>query len=309
MKKLINASTTCWRRASSGFGAAHADLVRRCTEPNFVRRAAADSAGKVALISGGGSGHEPLHGGLRRHRHARCRLPRPGVHLADARPDAGRGPGGRRRRRRAVHRQELRRRRDELRDGAPRCCGGDTPPSSPTTTSRSRTRPTPRAAAASPGTLIVEKIVGAAAEAGADLAALQGAGRAASTRRTRSMGVALTSCTVPAAGKPTFAHRRRRDGDGRRHPRRARPPPRQAASRPTPSPRRWSTAIRGDLGAKAGGRGAAAGQRLRRHAADGALSDVRRRPPAARASAASRSRARWSATTAPRSTWPAARSP
>src|SRR5208283_5084230 len=54
------------------------------------------------------------------------------------------------------------------------------------------------------GTMVVEKLVGAAAERGADLAALQ----ALSTRvnqATRSMGVALTSCTVPAAGRPTFS--------------------------------------------------------------------------------------------------------
>jgi dihydroxyacetone kinase-like protein len=53
------------------------------------------------------------------------------------------------------------------------------------------------------GTLIVEKIVGAAAEQGRDLAALKALGEAVNGR-TRSMGVALTSCTVPAAGKPTF---------------------------------------------------------------------------------------------------------
>ncbi|MBV8654382.1 MAG: dihydroxyacetone kinase subunit DhaK, partial [Alphaproteobacteria bacterium] len=53
------------------------------------------------------------------------------------------------------------------------------------------------------GTLIVEKIVGAAAERGADLAALQSLGVRVNAA-TRSMGVALTSCTVPAAGRPTF---------------------------------------------------------------------------------------------------------
>ena len=51
---------------------------------------------------------------------------------------------------------------------------------------------------------MVEKIVGAAAEAMAGLAELQALGRRVNAR-TRSMGVALTSCTVPAAGKPTFA--------------------------------------------------------------------------------------------------------
>jgi dihydroxyacetone kinase-like protein len=53
------------------------------------------------------------------------------------------------------------------------------------------------------GTVIVEKIVGAAAEAGADLAACKALGERVNAA-TGSMGVALTSCTVPAAGKPTF---------------------------------------------------------------------------------------------------------
>jgi dihydroxyacetone kinase-like protein len=54
------------------------------------------------------------------------------------------------------------------------------------------------------GTMIVERIVGAAAEAGASLDEAQALGRDVNAR-TRSMGVALTSCTVPAAGRPTFA--------------------------------------------------------------------------------------------------------
>jgi dihydroxyacetone kinase-like protein len=53
------------------------------------------------------------------------------------------------------------------------------------------------------GTLVVEKVVGAAAERGADLAALKALGDAVN-KATASMGVALTSCTVPAAGSPTF---------------------------------------------------------------------------------------------------------
>jgi phosphoenolpyruvate---glycerone phosphotransferase subunit DhaK len=51
---------------------------------------------------------------------------------------------------------------------------------------------------------VVEKVVGAAAEAGAGLKQLKALGDQVN-KRTRSMGVALTSCTVPAAGKPTFA--------------------------------------------------------------------------------------------------------
>src|SRR5215216_1772148 len=64
MKKLINHVDDVLAQALSGFGAAHADLVRVHTDPTFVTRAAPTRAGKVALISGGGSGHEPLHAGL-----------------------------------------------------------------------------------------------------------------------------------------------------------------------------------------------------------------------------------------------------
>jgi dihydroxyacetone kinase-like protein len=53
------------------------------------------------------------------------------------------------------------------------------------------------------GTLVVEKIVGAAAEQGKDLTALQALGQRVN-ERSRSMGIALSSCTVPAAGTPTF---------------------------------------------------------------------------------------------------------
>ncbi|MGC1355880.1 MAG: dihydroxyacetone kinase subunit DhaK, partial [Xanthobacteraceae bacterium] len=54
------------------------------------------------------------------------------------------------------------------------------------------------------GTLIVEKIVGAAAEKGADLKSCAELGEEVNGK-TRSLGVALTSCTVPAAGTPTFS--------------------------------------------------------------------------------------------------------
>ena len=134
------------------------------------------------------------------------------------------------------------------------------------------------------GTLVVEKIVGAAAEAGADLATSR-RWATASTARTRSMGVALTSCTVPAAGKPTFAigddemeigvgihgepgRRRVEARAGRRH-------------------RRGN--LRGDRRRSRAPRqrqGAALRQRLRRHAADGALSHVQQRPPHVRAARA-----------------------
>jgi len=63
MKKLINAPDTVVDDALAGVAAAHADLVR-VIEPNVVVRADAPKAGKVGVISGGGSGHEPMHGGF-----------------------------------------------------------------------------------------------------------------------------------------------------------------------------------------------------------------------------------------------------
>ena len=44
--------------------AAHPDLIKVNFEPNYVYRSDAPVQGKVALVSGGGSGHEPMHGGF-----------------------------------------------------------------------------------------------------------------------------------------------------------------------------------------------------------------------------------------------------
>ncbi len=64
MKKLINAVDDVLTESLDGFAAAHGDLVAVSYEPTFVRRADAPVQGKVALVSGGGSGHEPLHAGF-----------------------------------------------------------------------------------------------------------------------------------------------------------------------------------------------------------------------------------------------------
>src|SRR5215475_7503301 len=64
MKKFVNDVDALLRESLRGFGAAHGDLVRINHDPAFVTRAAAPVKGKVALISGGGSGHEPLHAGF-----------------------------------------------------------------------------------------------------------------------------------------------------------------------------------------------------------------------------------------------------
>src|SRR5918994_651871 len=64
MKKLINAADAVVREALEGMEAAHGDLVRVSYDPAMVVRADAPVQGKVGIISGGGSGHEPMHGGF-----------------------------------------------------------------------------------------------------------------------------------------------------------------------------------------------------------------------------------------------------
>src|SRR5579885_1461877 len=64
MKKLINAPEDVVDEALQGLGAAHADLVRIDLAQHLVLRRDAPVQGKVGLISGGGSGHEPMHGGF-----------------------------------------------------------------------------------------------------------------------------------------------------------------------------------------------------------------------------------------------------
>ena len=63
MKKLINRPDDVVREALEGLAAAHPDTLRVHLQPNYVVRADAPVAGKVAVLSGGGSGHEPLHTG------------------------------------------------------------------------------------------------------------------------------------------------------------------------------------------------------------------------------------------------------
>ena len=64
MKKLINAVDTVVTDALTGMAAAHPDTLTVDTEQHIIYRATAKEDGKVAIVSGGGSGHEPLHGGF-----------------------------------------------------------------------------------------------------------------------------------------------------------------------------------------------------------------------------------------------------
>ena len=63
MKKLMNSAETILAESLDGFAAAHADILELGAGHKFVRRRQL-RPGKVALISGGGSGHEPLHAGF-----------------------------------------------------------------------------------------------------------------------------------------------------------------------------------------------------------------------------------------------------
>jgi phosphoenolpyruvate---glycerone phosphotransferase subunit DhaK len=201
MKKFLNSPQTLLDESLEGFLAAHADLVVAGEDRKFVRRKRL-KPGKVALISGGGSGHEPLHAGFigLGMLDAAC----PGQIFTSPTPDqmvaaveaVDQGQGvvlivknyeG------DVMNFEM---AAEMTDG--RCVAVITDDDVAVETS---TYSTGRRGVA--GTLIVEKMVGAAAEMGMARGDLQALGQTVN-RATRSMGVALTSCTVPAAGKPNF---------------------------------------------------------------------------------------------------------
>ena len=201
MKKLINDVSTVLTESLDGFAAAHADIVTLGAEHKFVRRKVL-KPGKVALLSGGGSGHEPLHAGFVGHGmlDAACpgqvfTSPTPDQMIAAAEAvDTGAGVLF------IVKNYEG----DVMNFDMAREMGGrdiETVITDDDVAVENSLYTTGRRGVA--GTLVVEKIVGAAAEQGADLDDAEGAGRRVNSA-TRSMGVALTSCTVPAAGKPTF---------------------------------------------------------------------------------------------------------
>src|SRR6201982_2313029 len=64
MKKLINSPENVVLESITGLGIAFSDLIKIQTNPNYIVRVDAPVKNKVALVSGGGSGHEPMHGGF-----------------------------------------------------------------------------------------------------------------------------------------------------------------------------------------------------------------------------------------------------
>ena len=116
MKKLINAPTRSYRMLCAGVAAAHPALRGRRREPGH-RPCGRRHAGKVGLVSGGGSGHEPLHGGFVGYGMLDAACPGEVFTSPVPGPDARGHEGRRRRRGGAAHREELHRRRAELPDG------------------------------------------------------------------------------------------------------------------------------------------------------------------------------------------------
>ena len=205
MKKLINDPTAVVTETLDGFGAAHADVVTVHHDPDYVTRAGGAVQGKVGIVSGGGSGHEPLHAGF------------VGVGMLDAAV-----PG-------AVFTSPT---PDQIAPAFQAADGGAgvlaivknytgdvlnfetaaelaeaegvevrTVITNDDVAVQDSLYTAGRRGVA--GTVCVEKIAGAAAERGDDLEAVT----AVATRvneNVRSMGVALTACTVPHAGKPSF---------------------------------------------------------------------------------------------------------
>ena len=201
MKKLINGPDEFLRDGLDGMALAHADLLVLDEQRRYLRRRQT-TPGKVALISGGGTGHEPLHGGFVGYGmlDAAC----PGQVFTSPTPD------------------QMLAAAEAVESGAGvlyivKNYSGDvmnfamaaelaTGPVASVITNddvavEDSTWTQGRRGVA--GTLVVEKVVGAAAEQGADLDSLRSLGERVNGC-TRTMGVALTSCTVPAIGSPTF---------------------------------------------------------------------------------------------------------
>jgi len=205
MKKLINKPEDVVLEELKGIEKAHPDLVKIHYAPDYIVRADAPVKGKVGVISGGGSGHEPMHGGFvgMGMLDAAC----PGAVFSSPTPDqmleatkAVDGGAG------VLHivknytgdvmnfkmAEDLA--KGEGIDVEAVVVDDDVAVKDSTWTAGRRGVGL---------TVLMEKIVGAAAEEGRSLKEVADLARKINGQG-RSMGMALTSCTVPAAGKPTF---------------------------------------------------------------------------------------------------------
>jgi phosphoenolpyruvate---glycerone phosphotransferase subunit DhaK len=201
MKKFINNIDNFLNESLQGFALAHSDIIEFNQDPRYVKRKTLKQPGKVVLVSGGGSGHEPLHTGFvgKGMLDTACpgqifTSPSPDQMLAAAQAvQQGGGvlfivknyAGD-------VMNFEIASEMLEFTNASVIVSDDVSLP---------KTHSTGRRGVA--GTLMVEKMVGAAAENGAHLSECKALGDRINLL-TATMGVALTSCTVPALGKPTF---------------------------------------------------------------------------------------------------------
>jgi dihydroxyacetone kinase-like protein len=205
MKKLINNPRSVVDESVQGFGLAHADLVTVSADPTFITRKDAPVSGKVGLVSGGGSGHEPLHAGYVGKGMLDAAVP--GAVFTSPTPDqilpatlaVDSGAG-------VVHivknytgdvlNFETAAELAEAEGISVRTVlvNDDVAVEDSLYTAGRR---------GVGGTVLVEKIAGAAAERGDDLDAVAAIGDRVNAS-VRTMGVALSACTVPHAGTPSF---------------------------------------------------------------------------------------------------------
>ena len=205
MKKFLNDPADLVKESLTGLAAAHGDLLRYDPQAQIVVRADAPVAGKVALISGGGSGHEPLHGGFvgRGMLDAACpgevfTSPVPDQMLAATKAvDSGAG---------VVHivknyTGDVMNFKLAAEDAADEGIAVESVLVDDDVAVQDSLYTAGRRGVGA--TVLVEKIAGAAAERGDSVESVAAVARLVN-ERARSFGVALSSCTPPAAGKPIF---------------------------------------------------------------------------------------------------------
>jgi dihydroxyacetone kinase-like protein len=205
MKKFLNDPADVVRDSLSGLAAAHGDLLRYDAQAQIVVRADAPVQGKVALVSGGGSGHEPLHGGFvgRGMLDAACpgevfTSPVPDQMLAATKAvDGGAG---------VVHivknyTGDVMNFKLAAEDAADEGITVESVLVDDDVAVEDSLYTAGRRGVGA--TVLLEKIAGAAAERGEPVEEVAAVARRVN-ERARSFGVALSSCTPPAAGKPIF---------------------------------------------------------------------------------------------------------
>lgn len=205
MKKIINDPKRVVDESIAGFAAAHADLVRVELDPVHVVRADAPVAGKVGLVSGGGSGHEPLHAGYVGPGMLDAAVP--GAVFTSPTPDpilaatkAVDGGAG------VLH--IVKNYTGDVLNfetAADLAAAEGIEVRAVVTNDDVAVRDSLYTAGRRgvAGTVLVEKIAGAAAERGDSLDAVAAVAERVNAN-ARSMGLALTPCVVPHAGEPSF---------------------------------------------------------------------------------------------------------